>query len=203
MDEFPKNNFLEKKSEKANKEVFKKYMKSLDLKPEDFDKKILDIGAGRTDFAKWAKDHNVSSEIYSIDPHQKPKEKEKSARTFADKLPFQDNVFDLVVSCAAFPNVLFEEYGTKIKENFLEILRVVKPGGEIRLGRALKWKKSDNKRKQELTEGVDLTLAELKMNNVGVEEIRQPFADLYDYDKKHRPTRLLAEAYLIKLHKLK
>jgi len=43
-------------------------MECLDLKPEDFEGKILDVGSGEGGFARWAKDHNVSSELYCVEP---------------------------------------------------------------------------------------------------------------------------------------
>lgn len=39
-------------SESTDEEVFQSYMEDLRLTPEDLDKKIIDIGAGSTKFAK-------------------------------------------------------------------------------------------------------------------------------------------------------
>ncbi|MEK7172709.1 MAG: methyltransferase domain-containing protein, partial [Patescibacteria group bacterium] len=82
-------------------------MEDLKLSPEDFDKKILDVGSGSGQFAKWAKEHNVSSQIFSLEPKQESKEKIKSVKGVAEAIPFQNEVFDLVVSNASIPNVLF------------------------------------------------------------------------------------------------
>ena len=61
----------------STEEIFQQYVSDLNLKPEDFDKVMLDIGAGSASFAKWAKDHNVSSQIYSLEPIEEMSEKEK------------------------------------------------------------------------------------------------------------------------------
>ena len=63
-----KANEKQEELEKTDEEVFREYIENLDLNPEDFDGEILDVGSGSRQFAKWARDHNVSSEIYSVEP---------------------------------------------------------------------------------------------------------------------------------------
>ncbi len=59
----------------TDEEVFQRYVEDLQLTPEDFEKYILDAGANSAQFAKWAKEHGVSSEIYSLEPTALLKEK--------------------------------------------------------------------------------------------------------------------------------
>jgi ubiquinone/menaquinone biosynthesis C-methylase UbiE len=188
--------------EKTDEEVFREYCQDLELSPEDFDKKILDIGAGGAKFAKWAKEHNVSSEIYSLEPYEELKEKTKAVRGLAEQLPFADDSFDLVVSNAAIPNIFLEQDKNKVRESFLEALRVVKPGGEVRFAKVAKGAKGESwSERKELTRSIITTLAELKKSGVGVEEIHQPYADIHKQNRKGKKGRLLSETYLIKLHK--
>jgi ubiquinone/menaquinone biosynthesis C-methylase UbiE len=185
--------------EKTDEEVFIEYVRDLELSPEDFDKKILDVGAGGAEFAKWAKEHGISSEIYSLESSQELKEKTKAVRGLAEQLPFAENAFDLVVSNAAIPNIFLWRDKAKVRESFLEALRVVKPGGEVRFARVGKGESRSERKK--LTQRINTTLAELRKSGVKVEEIRQPHADIHKYGRKGKKGRLLSEAYLIKLHK--
>jgi len=122
--------------------IFRQYEEILDLKPEDFKKKILDIGAGSARFAKWAKEHGLSEQIYSLEPKKKsPLEKSKAVSATAEEIPFKDNSFDLEVSLYAIPFIYHNEKIRKKKEmdelvheSLKEELRVLKIGGEIRFG---------------------------------------------------------------------
>ena len=73
--------------------TFRQYIEDLKLNPEDFKKVILDVGAGEAHFAKWAKDHNISSQIYSLEPFQKMAEKEKGLIGNAEEIPTLDASF--------------------------------------------------------------------------------------------------------------
>ena len=123
----------------TDEEIFQQYMENLDLRPEDFDKKILDVGSGSGQFAKWAKEHHVSDQIYSLEPSQEGEEKSKLVRGDAEVIPFQNESFDLVVSSAAIPQIFSGpqyEGGRedKIRESLSELVRVTRKGGEIRIG---------------------------------------------------------------------
>lgn len=201
MEKFPKE---EPSIEDYNdEEVFQNYMEDLKLSPEDFDKKILDVGSGGSQFAKWAKEHHVSSQIFSLEPKQEPREKTKSVQGKAEAVPFQNESFDLVISNASIPNVFLggdpETVKEGIRDSLLELMRVTKPGGEIRLGRVLKGEVYESQKR--LTADLENTLEELqKTYGAKVEEIHYPVADTYEY-KNHEPVKLLAKAYLIRIQK--
>lgn len=189
--------------DKTDEEAFQAYMEDLRLTPEDFSKKILDIGAGSAQFAKWAKEHGVSSQIYSLEPTQSLAEKEKGVKGLAEKIPFAEESFDLVVSVAAIPNVYLGEAGPGVKEKVLESLsemvRVLKNGGEIRLARVLIGNIYEPQRI--LSHGTAEALIELKEKyGVQVEKIRTPSDDTYEYEG-HERKNLLAEAYLLIIRK--
>ncbi len=157
----------------TDEEIFRQYMENLDLKPEDFNKKILDVGSGSGQFARWAKEHHVSSEIYSLEPFQESSEKSKLARGKAETIPFRNESFDLVVSSCAIPQIYSEpQYEgrreEKIRESLLELLRVVKAGGEIRIGPIAEGK-GDDWRKDFRT-SLDKILNELKQQRLIIEE---------------------------------
>lgn len=125
---------------RKSEEVFREYVDDLMLQPEDFDKKILDVGSGAGDFAKYARDHNISTEIYNLEPKNRLKIKEKTVRGRAQEIPFKDNIFDLVLSRASFPYTIWGSRETdasgaaQIDRSLEDMLRVLKPGGEIRFG---------------------------------------------------------------------
>lgn len=129
----------ERKTEDSDEEVFQKYVESLELTPADFEKQILDIGSNTSQFAKYAKEHHISEAIYSVDIRPVSLEREKSVVGSAETLPFQNESFDLVVSLSAIPNIYIgaEFSGRReqvIQQAIEEMIRVVRKGGEIRLG---------------------------------------------------------------------
>lgn len=191
--------------DKTDEEVFQAYMQDLRLTPEDFDKKILDVGAGAAQFAKWAKEHGVSREIYSLEPQKEHiLEKNKSVVARAEEIPLRDESFDLVVSNAAIPNIYIgEEKADTVKEKVInslqEMVRVIKPGGEVRLSRVLIGKEHEPQRI--LSQSIEEALESLKAGgNVQIEKIRTPSDDTYEHEN-HQPKKLLAEAYLIIIRK--
>lgn len=138
--------------EKNKEETFKEYVRSLDLTPEDFNKKILDVGSGASEFAAWAKERGVSNNIYSMDIHpgildENNKttpgvlESERSVVANAEQIPFKDESFDLLISNASVPHMYYEYQSDedpkimeeKIRNTLSEMVRLTKPGGEIRL----------------------------------------------------------------------
>ncbi|MDP3986347.1 MAG: class I SAM-dependent methyltransferase [Candidatus Veblenbacteria bacterium] len=191
--------------DKTDEEVFQTYIEDLRLTPEDFDKKILDVGAGAAQFAKWAKEHGVSGEIYNLEPQKEYiLEKNKSVVARAEAIPFEDESFDLVVSNAAIPNIYISEVNAdtvkeKVMNSLYEMVRVIRPGGEVRLSRVLMDKGYESK--QILPKSIGEALENLKTKgNVQIEKIRTPSDDTYEYEN-NQPKRLLAETYLIIIHK--
>jgi len=192
---------FERKQPSAEEETFNSYLYDLELKPEDFNKIILDVGAGEAQFAKYAKDNNIGSQIYSLEPFQEMLEKEKSLVGCAEEIPMPDESFDLIVSSGAIPNIYLGEKDVeeKVKKSFSEMLRVLKEGGEIRLARVLMGNKYENQKFLKNT--IEEVLEKLKENNVEIKKIRTPENDSYEYDN-HVKKDLLAESFLIILKKL-
>ncbi|MDO8601266.1 MAG: class I SAM-dependent methyltransferase [bacterium] len=191
----------------TDEEIFQNYMEDLRFAPDDFDKKILDVGAGSAKFAKWAKEHGVSKEIYSLDPvKENLAEKEKSVVAISEALPFKDESFDLIISNAAIPNMHIgndlETVRGKVFNSLNEMVRVVKSGGEIRLGRVLIGKKYSPQRN--LSSSIQEVLDTLnKKSGCQINKIRMPYADTYENDRRTGSRELLAEAYLIIILKKK
>jgi len=130
----------EAENEKRDQEeLFQSYFYDLALSPEDFGKLILDVGGGRGGFASWAREHNLSDDIYTLDPELKTDEKNKLFAGRVEELPFQNEVFDLVVSHASIPQLFsggrYEELDKKqlVESAVNEMLRVLRTEGEIRL----------------------------------------------------------------------
>lgn len=182
-------------------ESFKDYVFDLNLKPEDFNKVILDVGAGQAHFAKYAKDHDISSQIYSLEPFEEMSVKEKTLVALAENIPMPDKSFDLIVSNGAIPNIYLgdKNINQKIEQCFSEMLRVLKDGGEIRLARVLIGDKYENQTnyKNVLTE----VLKKIESENVDVKQKRTPMNDAYEYEN-HKKKDLLAESFLITIKKL-
>lgn len=177
-------------------------MEDLRLTPEDFSKKILDVGAGSAQFAKWAKEHDVSQEIYSLEPKEDyPEEKNNTILAKAESIPFKDESFDLIVSNAAIPNIYIgDKYAEKeVEDSFNEMIRVLKSGGEIRLAHVLFGK--EYRSQIILKQSIERALKDIESKEgFEVERIRTPIGDTYEY-VNHEPTELLAEAYLIIIRK--
>ena len=194
---------LNQMPEPTSEEIFQRYVEDLDLKPEDFDGKILDVGAGGAEFAKWAREHNVSSEIYSLEPSDDIKDSSTGVKGRAEKLPFRDNEFDLIVSNCAIPNIFLggdkATVKKQIKDSLTEFVGVAKDGGEIRLGKILKGDLYESQR--DFTEALDEVLEELReKQNLTIEEIPTN-QDTYEYDELGNKTRLLAKTFLVKIRK--
>ncbi len=169
-------------------------MEDLDLTPEDLRKKILDVGSGSSDFARYAREHNLGSEIYGIDETNwetldgKIKiDKKHFAIAKAEAIPFDDNSFDLVVAHASVPGAYahtvdrrfkkppWQQIGDKVIENLLEMLRVTKPGGEIRFSHERRAPGSPwDEDKESLDMSLKAVLEDLKSeDHVTVEEVFQ------------------------------
>lgn len=203
MENFKKESSIK---DKNDEEVFRTYMEDIRLTPEDFNKRILDVGAGTAQFAKWAREHEISNEIYSLESAKEHfVEKDKSVVARAETMPFKSESFDLVISNCAIPNVYINEISAeKMKENvkhsLFEMMRITRRGGEIRMGRVLIGKKYESQNILSLS--IEESFKDLEeKDDIKIEKIRTPLGDTYEYDKNHKPTKLLAEAYLIIIRK--
>ncbi len=187
-----------------DEEVFQKYVEDLQLTPDDFKKRILDVGAGSAQFAKWAREHDVSSEIYSLESKALLKENIKSTWGLAEDMPFKNNIFDLVISRNAIPQVFSgeeykkEELKKNIKSSFFEMLKVIKPGGEIRIGGM--FEKGITEKQRQLRVIFNEIISELKNDQrITVEEIPNGY-NIYARDKNGQP-KIWEKRYLIRIHK--
>ncbi len=134
----------------------KNYLELLDLNIEELKgKKILDLGSGRLQRfpRELLQKIEDKAEVVGLDITLKEEERRKEIKEAqpylynSDKLgliaasflqlPFQDNSFDLVLSLYGMPLYLTSEDEEMSKENIrrsvMEILRVLKPGGEARI----------------------------------------------------------------------
>jgi ubiquinone/menaquinone biosynthesis C-methylase UbiE len=107
------------------KDCLKKYIEIIN-KEIDRNTRILDIGCGHADFLKSV--YAKTKHTYGLDPDRGALEKNKiiQHKTVgnADKLPYPDNFFDLVVSAFTL------EHLDDPKKIFSEIYRTLKPGGK-------------------------------------------------------------------------
>jgi len=119
-------------------------LENFGLKPEQITGDVLDIGAGEGEFAKNFKNKD-GVKIVSIDKFVEEDENSEVIVCDVRELPFDDEAFDLVLSHASIPNVFINMYSEEFSEvskremkkaldkTFNQIIRVLKPGGEIRL----------------------------------------------------------------------
>ena len=197
-----KGNIFERKFS-VEEQTFKKYVEDLELKPGDFNKVILDVGAGNAYFAKWAKEHKVSSKIYSLEPSEEILEKEKGLVAKAEEIPMPNEFFDLIISNGAIPNIYLDTDNVKekVEKSFSEMFRVLKDGGEIRLARVLIGHKYESQ--MVLADSVREVLQKLKEKyNLETKKIHMPSDDSYEWEG-HKKKDLLAESFLIILKKPK
>lgn len=189
-------------------QIFHSYVEKLRITPEDLKKNILDVGAGGAGFAKWAKEQGIADKIYSLEPREEVLTKrDKSIAALAENIPFRDESFDLVISVFAIPNIYLDEGSAdeikeKVKNSFNEMVRVLKPGGEIRLASVLMGEKHESRRILSQSVNEELNILE-ERDDIQVERIRTPSDDPYEYDENNNPIELLAETYLIIIRKIK
>lgn len=134
-----------------------RYLEKLSITPDDLaGKRILDIGGNGLYFAREAL-RSFRAEVFSIDKYfseataryatwkwqaelYRAQSREldalgtvlkRSVWALAQKLPFQDEVFDIVISNDTVP-VLFEDY-SDIFRALQEAIRVTRRGGEVRV----------------------------------------------------------------------
>lgn len=89
--------------------------------------RILDVGCGHGDFLKPVHDKTIYS--YGLDPDEDVLAKNTFIKSktvgIVEKLPFENNFFDLVISAWVL------EHLPDPQKAFQEIFRVLKPGGKI------------------------------------------------------------------------
>ncbi|MCB9365162.1 MAG: class I SAM-dependent methyltransferase [Flavobacteriales bacterium] len=121
----------------ADSDYFSEYkiMELLKFEKADNSMKILDFGCGDGNSSKYIRKYFVNSEIngidvseQSIDEANKKKIENTIFQSFnGEKIPFEDNQFDIV-----FTSMVFHHIEHNLHENILnEIRRVLKPGGRF------------------------------------------------------------------------
>jgi hypothetical protein len=190
------NEYFEREKLSAVEEAFQYYLDDLGLMPGDVNKVILYVGVDNTYFARWIKDHNMSSQIYSLEPFHEMLETEKALVGFAEEIPILDKSFDLIVSIGAIPNIYLGdgEVKEKIQENFSEMLQVLRDRREILLARVLA--DSTYPYQKIFTQNLQEALKTLEENNITLEKIRTPENDLYKHENNIK-TDLLTASFIM------
>lgn len=118
--------------------VVRGYFKDLGLvKSELKGRQVLDVGSGQDCFfAKHCQEQGITNDVYSIDL-QIDSNNEKDVVGDGVFLPFNDEVFDLVISENAIPSMFYsilcmKDMREMFRQSIDEMLRITKPGGEIR-----------------------------------------------------------------------
>lgn len=193
--------------------IASKYLKNLNLSEKDLvGKKVLDIGAGTGEFARWANTHG--SDVISIGLMQSEEAVQTINETHtpyvigdAIALPFADGAFDLVVSHRAIPNVISFTGTRRIPRDAVaseahkrrmnavrEAIRVLKPGGEIRFAPVVRNER--NAPGPDRNESMETMLAELKSNDQL--EVHEELLE-----KDHKNMGILSDTYRIVVQKKK
>lgn len=156
MEDYEKNVITYSSEKEESENTLNRYLSELNLTEECLrNKSILDLGSGvRARFASALREKGVTDRVKSVernDPLLDGVEEPDISlvRTHAQKLPFEDNYFDMVVSVSAIPHVAYDGTIREMVDDFdkykansqasitqviRECIRVVKPGAEIRLG---------------------------------------------------------------------
>ena len=122
----------------ANEATAEAYLMDLGLNWDMLeDKKVLDIGAGLAGFAQAAKKRGIN--VVSLDAHPEwwseigdPPTDVPFVIGDGKKLPFKDGSFDVIVARAAIHSMV--EVLDELEAVICESKRVLKPGGELRIG---------------------------------------------------------------------
>jgi ubiquinone/menaquinone biosynthesis C-methylase UbiE len=195
--------------EKTDEEIFQSYVEDLRLTPEDFDKKILDVGADSAQFAKWAKEHGVSCSITSLEIRPGAlMEKRRAVVGNAEKLPFANSSFDMVVSCYSMPHATIHNYAgdsilglfrEKVGDILSEMLRVTTETGEIRLA-GVPLGAGFDARGNVISEELEKLESKYKIR---IELVRMPQSDSYRYDVDGvaKTDEIYSKAYLVIIRK--
>lgn len=194
--------------EKRDEVITFGYLKDLDITEKDLvGKRVLDIGAGDGEFARWANHHG--SDVTSIGlglGEEQTRALTQYVVADAVALPFADNTFDVVVSLHAVPNVVAVVGGGPIPRNEIvkrdherrmsavrEAIRVLKPGGEIRFAPVVRNER--NARGPDRNVSMETMIAELKSDDSL--EVREDILE-----KDHRGFRnIVSDTYRIIIRK--
>lgn len=121
--------------------ILKRYLDCMEMDEEYLRGKfILDIGAGSTGFGRECILDGIA-DVISVEPNPDYSEMSQVLMLsgestpliigLSQRLPFMDEVFDLVVSSLAVPMLCESE--EEVRATLEEMCRVVKMGGEIRI----------------------------------------------------------------------
>lgn len=147
------------KGEEFESNLYHEYLEDLGLREDDLkNKKILDVGAGNRMFAGHCIRKGINENVYSLEPkvgkvYQETnkyleaiwspevwqKINSRTVKAIREKIPFEDQSFDLVFIHSAMPGseILIGQDEVEAKENidktFAEIIRILKVDGEARL----------------------------------------------------------------------
>ena len=109
--------------------AFERYAEDLFLDESALDgKKILDVGSNIPLFRGYLEGKYPETKVVSIDQEFNTS---LDVQSLAEHLPFQDNSFDLAVAHSSLTGL---GNGEKIEQIFQELIRVLCPNGEIRIG---------------------------------------------------------------------
>lgn len=120
---------------------YKEDLSNLLLKASDLaGKRVLDIGSGYGGLGDYLRFLNLDCEVVNLDKRRFATFLDSQSVTgTAYRLPFQNNVFDVVVSSGCIPILCVNKLTTQdqVKRNarqaLKEAFRVTKPGGKIRM----------------------------------------------------------------------
>ena len=120
-------------------EAVDSYQEFFSLTEKDFDKAILDVGAGEAEFVKYLRGRG-NGRSFAVDLFNRGNIKDQPWFLVADvqRLPFKDSIFELVLARAVMPLFVQPEYpainyGREMdyKSLIRELLRVTKSKGKI------------------------------------------------------------------------
>ena len=172
--------------DRIEEEIYQQYIWDLQLVPKDFSKTILYVGVNNIYFTKWAKKYNANFKVHNLDPFKKTSKPEGVSIGNVNIIPVPDESFDLLVSSRVMPNINIDknDIKEKVEKSFIEMLRVIKKGGEIRLSRVLLGNKYEIQ--MVLTDSINDSLEELKYKyNIEIKKIRTPHNDIYEYGENN------------------
>lgn len=192
--------------DKNPEKVFVDYVRNLELSEGDLKKNILDVGSGEGLFAEYVKARGINPQIVNLELNIDLPQKNQTVQGSVESIPFADESFELVISHCSIPNIFLGEddpeiMKEKISKSLSEMVRVIKNGGEVRLGPVGKGDTYQSQRN--FVEALEHALLELKKDyGVMIEEIYQPENNIYEYvEEEPDKNRLLSKSFLLKIHK--
>ncbi len=182
---------------------FQDYVETLELTPEDFEKDILDIGGAEGAFAYYALQHGINDHIVTLEPMKT--ESYKGIEVYHEPLEHNSipkENFDLVVSNHSMPGYLFnfehsyEENLERMKLGIGEMLRVLRPGGEVRM----QW--SFGKLYPPQKEYAKVSFEVIRyLQSLGIETLFKEDEPQYERDADDNNTRVLKRWFRVRLIK--